>query len=187
MKKVLFLNGSPRKGTTERIVEKFRNFLEKKGHEVEVFNISHLNISPCTECLACFVKEGCIVIDPMQTIYSRLKTADAVFFATPVFFSGPSAQLKAAIDRLEAFWAIKYIHQRKVREDVPLVFGIVVGSRNSEIDLKTTEMILKAASTAFNGKYSGTFSILNAETPEDLPEDEELLKKIEKFVSEAGL
>lgn len=187
MKRVLILNGSPRKGTTERVIEEFRRLLEKKGYETETFNVSHLNISPCTECLSCFVREGCIIVDPMQTLYDRLKKSDVVFLATPVFFSGPSAQLKAVIDRLEAFWAMKYIHGKKVRTGTPLVFGIVLGSRNSELDLRTTETILRAAATTFNGKYGGTFSILDAESPADLPEAGVLLEKIEKFVAEAGL
>lgn len=80
MKRVLILNGSPRKGTTERVIEEFRRLLEKKGYETETFNVSHLNISPCTECLSCFVREGCIIVDPMQTLYDRLKNQMSFFW-----------------------------------------------------------------------------------------------------------
>ena len=38
----------------------------------------------------------------MRVIHEKLKTADLIVFASPVYFYGLSAQLKAVIDRLHA-------------------------------------------------------------------------------------
>lgn len=179
----LILNGSPRKfGTTASVLKVLNKVLASKGFEVLQFDIASLNISPCTECLSCYKKEGCIIIDPMITIYEKIKTADVIIFASPVFFSGPSAQLKALIDRLQAFWALKHILNKEVRAGSPLTGGIVVGSRGSEIDLRNTVSIFKAATSAFNGVYAGTLSILNAENPENLPPAPELKRLVLNFL-----
>jgi multimeric flavodoxin WrbA len=45
----------------------------------------------------------------MQTVYRELEGADRVVLASPVHFLGPTAQMKAMIDRCQALWARKYI------------------------------------------------------------------------------
>jgi multimeric flavodoxin WrbA len=183
--KVFALQGSPRRdGTTAYVLSVFLEVLASLGFEVESLNIDSLKIEPCNECLSCYIREGCIISDSMNVIYRRLEEADIIIFATPVFFSGPTAQLKAAIDRLQAFWAKKNILGRKVREKFGRMFGIVVGSRNSEIDLRNTVSIFKAAASAIDVEYSGTFSILDAENKECLPPKPLLKKSIEGFLKE---
>lgn len=181
--KAFALLGSPRKsGTTASVLDLFLEVLQKEGYEVEKLNISDLNVEPCTECLSCYVREGCIINDSMTVIYNRLRTADLIIFATPVFFSGPSAQLKAVIDRLQAFWALREKLKRKIRDKRAKMLGIVVGSRNSEIDLRNTVSIFKAAADSLEADYLDTFSILNAESKENLPPKPILKKKIEEFL-----
>lgn len=185
--RVLILNGSPRKGTTEKVLNAFLDVFESMGFSVEYLSLSNLSISPCNECLSCYIREGCIIMDAMTGIYEKLKTADIVVFASPVFFSGPTAQMKAMIDRLQALWAIKNKIKKQVRGTSPMVIGVVVGARGSEIDLKNTVSIFKAAASSFNGNYAGTFSYLRAESPDDLPEFSELKLKIEDFIRSCGL
>ena len=52
-------------------------------------------------CNACFTSEGnaCMQKDDMSIIYSKLANADMLVIASPVYFYGLSAQLKAVIDR----------------------------------------------------------------------------------------
>ena len=102
MSKVLILTGSPRKGgNTDRLVAAFVEGA-RKNNEIKVISIADVMVSPCIGCNACFVREGnsCVQRDDMELIYDRLKEADTLIIASPVYFYGVSAQLKAVIDRL---------------------------------------------------------------------------------------
>ncbi|MBO4897241.1 MAG: flavodoxin family protein [Clostridia bacterium] len=96
--KILVLNGSPRRGgNTDSLVKSFAEGAE--NHEVEIINVCDLNINPCKGCNACFGGITCAQKDDMTLVYEKLKSADALIVASPVYFYGISAQLKAAVDR----------------------------------------------------------------------------------------
>jgi len=102
MSKILILSGSPRRnGNTELLVEFFAKGA-KLHHEVEVFSIMDHTIHPCVGCNTCFDREGhtCCQKDDMHLVYEKLKQAEILVIASPVYFYGISAQLKAVIDRL---------------------------------------------------------------------------------------
>ena len=48
-------------------------------------------------------------MDDMEKIYPKLREADVVILASPIFFYGVTAWAKALIDRSQAFWARKYL------------------------------------------------------------------------------
>lgn len=101
MSKILVLSGSPRKnGNTDLLVEAFKNGV-KKNNEIDIISVRDYNINPCIGCNRCFENDGniCIQRDDMPLIYDRMKEADIVVIASPVYFYGISAQLKALVDR----------------------------------------------------------------------------------------
>ena len=98
---ILILSGSPRKnGNTDLLVEAFSKGASEK-HHVEVVSVHDFKVNPCMGCNACFTSEGnvCIQKDDMSLIYGKLANADMLVIASPVYFYGLSAQLKAVIDR----------------------------------------------------------------------------------------
>ena len=98
---VLILCGSPRKGgNTELLVEAFKKGASQK-HHVEVVSVRDYNVNPCRGCNVCFKSEGniCVQKDDMTSIYDKMTRADMLVIASPVYFYGLSAQLKAVIDR----------------------------------------------------------------------------------------
>ena len=98
---ILILSGSPRKnGNTDLLVEAFAKGASEK-HHVEVVSVHDYKVNPCMGCNACFTSEGnvCVQKDDMPIIYSKLSNADMLVIASPVYFYGLSAQLKAIIDR----------------------------------------------------------------------------------------
>lgn len=102
MSKIVVLAGSPRKGgNTDLLVQAFAEGASKK-HEVEVISVVDYKVNPCIGCNACFNREGntCFQQDDMSVICKKLSTADILIVASPVYFYGISAQLKAIIDRL---------------------------------------------------------------------------------------
>ncbi len=108
--KVLGLFGSPRKGgNTDLLLEEALKGAEAEGAEVERLRISDVDIMPCRECLACSGTGECIVVDDMHKIYPKLLEADIIILASPIFFYGVTAWVKALVDRCQALWARKYV------------------------------------------------------------------------------
>ena len=102
MSSIIVLVGSPRKnGNTEMLAKAFAEGAGQK-HQVELVSVADFRIHPCLGCNACYTNEGhrCIQQDHMTAIYAKLMEADTVIIASPVYFYGISAQLKALIDRL---------------------------------------------------------------------------------------
>ena len=98
---ILILSGSPRKGgNTDLLVEAFVKGASQK-HHIEVVSVHDYKVNPCMGCNACFKSEGnsCVQKDDMPLIYEKMAVADTLVIASPVYFYGLSAQLKAVIDR----------------------------------------------------------------------------------------
>jgi multimeric flavodoxin WrbA len=71
------------------------------GHEANFVSISSLKISPCNACDSCRKesKGSCVINDDMQSLYPKIRDADGIIFATPIYWFNMSAQMKAFIDR----------------------------------------------------------------------------------------
>ena len=104
MSKIVVLVGSMRKGGNTDLLA--RSFAEgaRKNNDVEVISVADVKVNPCRGCNACYSSEGnlCVQKDDMSGIYEKLAGADVLVIASPVYFYGISAQLKAVIDRLHA-------------------------------------------------------------------------------------
>ena len=99
---IVILVGSVRKnGNTALLAQSFAEGAALHNN-VETISVADHKTAPCTGCNACFVREGnaCFQKDDMTQIYEKLRSADIVVIASPVYFYGVSAQLKAVIDRL---------------------------------------------------------------------------------------
>ena len=97
---ILIISGSPRKGgNTELLAEAFAKGAAEH-HHVEIVSVRDYKVNPCLGCNACFKTDGiCAQNDDMAIIYEKMSRADMLVIASPVYFYGISAQLKAVIDR----------------------------------------------------------------------------------------
>jgi multimeric flavodoxin WrbA len=99
---VVALSGSPRPGSNvDGLVEAALEGAREAGAEGLHLRARDLRVLPCQACGPDPVPDGgdCLYHDDMDRVYEALRRATGVLVATPVFFSGPSAQLKAVIDR----------------------------------------------------------------------------------------
>lgn len=104
MSRVLVLVGSVRRGgNTDLLARAFADGA-RTAHEVEILSVADLNVHPCLGCNGCYEMEGgrCIQQDDMSAVYEKLRWADTLVLASPVYFYGISAQMKAIVDRLHA-------------------------------------------------------------------------------------
>jgi multimeric flavodoxin WrbA len=100
-KLIVVLKSSPRsKGSSNILAEKVAAGAQSKGAEVVVFNLATMKINPCDACDFCHDSDvGCSVKDDMQQIYPRLREADGIVIASPVYWFTLCAQAKLCIDR----------------------------------------------------------------------------------------
>ena len=104
-KKIIVLNGSPRKnGNTSALVKAFREGAESAGHSVTEFWLEGMKINGCRGCCAGGKnpESPCVQKDDMAQIYLAYKEADVVVLASPLYYWTISGQLKCAFDRLFA-------------------------------------------------------------------------------------
>ncbi len=104
-KKILILNGSPKKnGNTATLVNWFVEAARLKGAEVEVVNTAFLKYrsNGCISCRKCQgIKDYlCVIKDDARPVLAKMAKADVIVMATPLYFYGPSAQLKLVMDRM---------------------------------------------------------------------------------------
>jgi len=144
--KVVGLFGSPRRGgNTDLLLEEALKGAEMERAEVERFHLSDFHIIPCTECLNCYQKGECIILDDMQKIYPKLLEADAIILASPIFFYGVTAWAKALIDRCQALWARKYLLGRPIGRPGQKRLGIFIaaGGTNRPYTFRPSITIVK--------------------------------------------
>ena len=120
-KNILVITGSPRKGgNSETLAKAFAKGAEAKGHIVTMFNASK-NIGGCKACDTCWSKgRACSFSDGFTELEPLLEQADAVVFATPLYWFSFSAQIKASIDRIYAYVSPNKLRSLKIKESALL-------------------------------------------------------------------
>lgn len=102
--KIVVLMGSPNKnGSTGLLAEEFARGAREAGHSVERIDAAHADVHPCTGCIHCGYEGPCVQKDGVDAIRAKILGADMMVFATPLYYYGMSAQLKALLDRFCAF------------------------------------------------------------------------------------
>ena len=106
MKKVIVLNGSPRKNfNTAKLLKEAQKGAIEAGAEVEYYNLYDINFKGCISCFACKRKGAttncvCAVKDDLRPILEKCIQADAIIIGSPVYFSYPTGEFRSFLERL---------------------------------------------------------------------------------------
>ncbi len=99
--KAIAINGSHRAGaSTSRLLRLVLDGLESRGWDVELVELSQLDIAYCTGCSACLKGRACPLEDDLGNVVSRIQEADAVVLGTPNYFQNVTARMKCFMDRM---------------------------------------------------------------------------------------
>lgn len=100
--KILAINASPRtiRSTTRRLAQFVLEGAETAGAETEMIDLCDLRVTPCTACEGCSFNGICVFEDDVPLIVERMKEADGIVFASPVYIDNVSGQMKVFFDRL---------------------------------------------------------------------------------------
>ena len=100
MKKILLIIGGGRpNGNTFQLVNAFSKGVADSGNEIEIFNLNKSIVNGCLGCNACRYGKPCIQKDAFNSIVPKLKQADCVVFASPLYYWTLSSKIKAFIER----------------------------------------------------------------------------------------
>lgn len=100
MKNILVVMGGGRpKGNTAQLVDAFVKGAEEAGHLVEKVSLLKTEVKGCLGCNACRYGKPCVQKDGFNELVPKIKGADLVVFASPLYFWTISSKLKAFIER----------------------------------------------------------------------------------------
>ena len=120
MKKLIAINGSPRKNwNTAELLKHAVQGAKDAGAEAEIVNLYTLNFKGCTSCFACKLKTrphgSCAMKDDLTPVLQAVTAADAVIFGSPIYFMNLSSGMIAFLERL---LFSNYIYS----DEIPTVF-----------------------------------------------------------------
>jgi len=102
--KILGVIGSPRRnGNTHILVTKLLEGAYEAGAITEEIFLGDLKVHECDGCIVCWKGKECNKHDDMNSIYPKIIESDVIVFGTPVYWYGPTALMKAFLDRFVYF------------------------------------------------------------------------------------
>ncbi|MCL2757211.1 MAG: NAD(P)H-dependent oxidoreductase [Coriobacteriia bacterium] len=131
---ILYISGSPRARTSEALVTLIEKGAKSAGARGQHFFLSNKRIAPCVGCGFCSKTGTCVLasktmqnrlIDDYLEFHALLERADALVIVAPLYFAGPSSQFKAMLDRLQPYWAKRYVLGEKPKPKRPAQLFVV--------------------------------------------------------------
>lgn len=177
---ILTLLGSPRKkGNTAALVRTIIGGMEEKVQcQTEYIYLHGLNLSPCRGCGGCEKTGMCVIKDDMIELYNKVDQADVLFLVTPVYFYGPTAQIKTFIDRCQARWSRKYLlgqHHRP--HDRRRGYLVSIAATKGPKVFDCSILIAKSFFDAIDVEYGGEFLVRDVDAKGAINERPEELEK----------
>lgn len=134
-KKVLGIVGSPRSGgNTEIMVDAILEGAQSVGAVIEKVHLRNQTLQPCQACDGCVNTRHCIIDDDLSVLREKLIQNDVWVFGTPVYYSGPTAQFKAFMDR----W---YSIDQSYFKGKTVILAVPLGDDRSEMARHTVGML----------------------------------------------
>lgn len=100
MKNILVVRGGGRaNGNTAQLVAAFARGAADAGHAVEVVSLDEVQVNGCLGCNACRFGKPCVQKDGFNALAPKIRAADLLVFASPLYFWTLSSKLKAFVER----------------------------------------------------------------------------------------
>jgi multimeric flavodoxin WrbA len=169
--KIFGIHGSPRgnKSSTLKLLTAALDGARKAGAEVEIIDVTKLNINYCIGCFSCYKNGMCAQHkDDFIPAYEKIIAADGVIFSSPVYIDSVTAQLKTFMDRMT-----DAVHSKQF--DGKYGFSVVTsGGGGDQIVLD----YLNGYINRCGGLHTGGASALMAKGPADM---EKAIKRSEEL------
>lgn len=109
MQKICLISTSLRDGSnSDLLADAFMKGANKEKNIVEKVVLKNRNIGFCIGCLVCQGTHECILEDDAQEIVEKMRDADILVFATPIYYYEMAGQLKTLLDRANPLFGASY-------------------------------------------------------------------------------
>ncbi len=109
MSKVIVISTSLRaKSNSDILTHRLIEGAKEAGHEVEHISLKGKKINFCIGCLACQETQKCVLNDDANIIAEKVKVADTLVFATPIYYYEMCGQMKTLLDRMNPLFPSDY-------------------------------------------------------------------------------
>ncbi|MFR8546601.1 MAG: flavodoxin family protein [[Clostridium] scindens] len=104
-KNILIISTSLRKGSnSEMLADEFMRGAKEAGHQAEKISLRDKRVGFCKGCLTCQKTGCCVIQDDAIAIAEKMRTADVIAFATPIYYYEMSGQMKTLLDRANSLF-----------------------------------------------------------------------------------
>lgn len=158
--------GSPRaNGNTDILMNAFLSGASKYKKIIS-YKLRDMVLKPCIGCDFCFNSGICIYKDNIWDIYENLDKAEGLILSSPIYFASVTAQLKAFIDRGQAFWnKNRFLSEDSStgnnrlsdenNQNIRKGFYISVGAMNTDKYFLNSRLVVRSFFISMNIKPSG--------------------------------
>ena len=108
-KKVLIISTSLRtQSNSDILARECQEGAIDAGHEVEYVSLKGKDIKYCIGCLTCMKSGCCVLKDDVAEIMEKVKEAEVIVYATPIYYYEMCGQMKTLLDRLNPLYSSDY-------------------------------------------------------------------------------
>jgi multimeric flavodoxin WrbA len=174
--KALGIVGSPRKGgNCEILTAHALKAIAEEGLETELIGLAGLDIRPCTACGACSGNETCSIDDDLLPVYRKMKEADAIIIAAPVYMGSLAGLAKCFMERAG------YIDRNNKRVFEGKVGGPIVVARRAGQNFTLAQMMFWFQLCGFLTPGSNYWNMAIGRAKGDVVNDEEGMRTAWNF------
>lgn len=126
----LGLVASPRgDGNTAAAVADVLSGAASAGADIDQAWLPGPTVAPIGDCAACVARGACTIDDGFDAVMERVLGSDLLVLGTPLYWYGPSAQLKAFVDRWSCRLDLGEAEFRAGMRDKRIVLVVAQGER----------------------------------------------------------
>lgn len=189
MSNIILLTCSPRaNGNTDSIGAALFKELNDVLLPTEIIPLRSLSIRPCISCGFCITHPDQCVLeanDEVGWLFDKIRAANTLIIASPIFFYGPPAQLKSFIDRSQKYWNSSNYNLYEPSSDNPFLkpaFVTLIAARNKGNRVfEATLLILKCFFQCIGFSLYDTLLLRNLDGPHDFSHSNEAQAQVSSF------
>ena len=150
-KKVLIISTSLRGGSNSDILaNECAKGAKEAGHDVELLSLKGKDIKYCIGCLSCQKTGMCVLKDDVADIMAKVKEAEVIVYAMPIYYYEMCGQMKTLLDRLNPLYSTDYSFKD--------IYMIATAAENDE----------SAFEKAYNGLQGWVLSLIHISVCRDM-------------------
>lgn len=170
--KILAIDGSPRKGNTDFMLQTILDSARENGAETDIIFLRDKKIGFCDGCEHCKKTKECHIKDEMPEIYKKLESSDIIILASPCYFFNVTAIMKNFMDRCNPYWFSKKLKGKKA-------FLVSVGGSFEESIKDTIRAMENFLRGIFAEKIGSYYT--KAENAGEIKENPKVIKELQNI------